>query len=192
MPSNTIVHEPGTLRAVLYHARRDENGNYPKVYWGTLDEQIADATQQNLENHSGSRHKPMELWTMADDCGHTNPEDDDKYDGVDDLLDAWCARNIPGLSYTDGNLYWINRKRGEQIIPEYAAFSQAMAEYEGNHNTVCYLNPQGTCCTGCTDGDDDYGYEPGSCYRQDDARAKQADFWDRFSPEGAAWLATAA
>jgi hypothetical protein len=175
------VHEPGSYRSLVFAL----DHSYVARYWGTLDEQIAEATAENLKAHSGLEHKPMNLWTRNEDCGHPNPDEDEKYDGVDDLLDEWWKRNFPAsLTYKDGDLYYRNRRRGYGVVPEYAAWRKALADWQAVHDGgVCLDQYQGTCCIGCDNGDDDFGHEAGECYRSYRAREAQADFWWLFSPE---------
>lgn len=157
------------------------------------DEEIRRATRQNLELHSSSSHKIIDLYSFTEDCPHPNPEQDDKYDGVDELVDEWMERNCAGLSVQD--LYKLprpwpvtydfifkNRRRAENNIPLYIEWRQAMLDYEANHGRVCLLSPMGTACVICSEGDDD-GYEPSDCYRQSRAREAYEEFWDLFSSE---------
>jgi hypothetical protein len=181
MTGTIIVHEPGTYRGTVVTGSR----SYERTYWGTLDQQIREATADNLRLHSGLEHKPMDLWTMAYDCGHQNPEDAEEYEGVDDLLDEWWKRNFPeSLTYKDGELYYRNRRRGYYAVPEYAAWLQADNAWQDVHGDgVCRDSYQGTCCAGCTEGDEDFGYEPGDCDRQYLAKEAQNEFWWLFSDE---------
>lgn len=172
MTGYIIVREPGTYRG------------YPHQYWGTLEEQIREATAENLKAHTGSSHTPMKLWTYAYDCAHEDPEAAGEFDGVDDLLRAWEEKNLFGLTHKDSDLYYKNHARHRYAIPEYAAYYAAKDEYDSAHDSsVCLLSPQGTCCKGCTDGDDDFGYEAGDCYRKDRAKEDQDEFYYLFSIE---------
>jgi hypothetical protein len=187
MGVSVTVFEPGSIRSIHYYAERDSEGKYPVVLWGTLEEQIEEATATNLKAHSGSFHKPMDLWTMATDCGHSNPEGLDKYEGVEDLLDDWVKRNLLGLDYRDGDLYWKNRRRGEAVIPLYAEWSKAQGEWDAVHGSgVCHDQYQGTCCVECAEGDEDSGYETSPCWRQEHAREAMDEFWYQVSSDGVA------
>lgn len=178
MTGSINVQEPGTYRG------------YAHRYWGTLEEQIADATQVNFEMHSGTKHVPMELWMWDHDCPHTSPEEDEAHEDVSEgLITDWMARNTPGLTWRHGDLYYKNRKRAEASIPAYAAWSKAQREYDDVHDGgVCLDNPMGSVCLGCSEeGGGDDGYEPSPCVRNLDAKRAQDDFWWNFSPEGIAY-----
>lgn len=187
----SIVMEPGTIRAIHYHRKRDADGKYPVTYWGSVEEQIAEATAENARATSSRDHRMMQLYTFQGDCDHTNPEDDDKYDGVDDLVDEWMARNCPGLEWARGDtigihtLIWKNKERAYAVIPLVNEWRRAQETYDDTHNGVCLESPAGECCVECSDGDDD-GHEPGSCYLPDRIREQYDDFWWRFSPAGIA------
>lgn len=187
----SIVMEPGTVRAVHYLRPRTTDGKYPVTYWGTVEEQIAEATAENARATSSRNHKQMQLYTYTEDCEHSNPEDDEKYAGVDDLVDEWMARNCPGLERRPGDdidihsLIWKNKKRAYAVIPLANEWWRAQNAYDDGHAAdVCLGNPMGTCCTACTEGDDDFGYEPGACSLATNLREEYDAFWDRVSPEG--------
>jgi hypothetical protein len=192
-PAVVETNEPGLIRSIRYHVGKGADGRYPVVYWGTLDEQIAEATALNLRAHSSIDHKMIPLYTMAEDCPHLNPEHDERFDLVDDLVDEWMARNCPSLdrnsaSTVEWKLYYLNRQRAA-VIPIVAEYWAADEWYHENHSSVCLESYMGDCCERCADFDPDFGAEPMACRRQDDAREAQADFWDRFSPEGVESLA---
>lgn len=192
MTGSVKIGEPGSIRHIYYHLKRDENGKYPVVYWGTIEEQVAEATASNLRRYSRQGHVPEQLYSFVHDCGHSNPDDDESpYMGVDDLLDAWKERNLFGLTWRDGPLYYKNEERGKQIIPEYAAYVKAAQEYEDDHTgSVCLASPMGTCCRGCNEDAMDYddGVEPESCRLPDQAREAWDDFWASNDPEFIEWL----
>jgi len=177
MPGTVRVPEPGSYRF------RGWNRKTPSV-WGTLEEQIAEATAANLAAHSGFEHEPMNLWTWVEDCPHKNPEEDSRFEGVDDLLDAKMAELYPGLTYRDGKGYWDRRNHCMSLIPLYVEFHEAMEKWEPDHDgNVCLLSPMGSTCKGdgCMEGDEDSGYEPSPCRRQERAKEAQWEFWDMFT-----------
>lgn len=183
----TLVHEPGTIRRVHYHQGRTDNGKYPVSYWGDVESQIVEATEANTLRTSRMLHRTMPLYRMSDDCGHANPEEDDRYRDVEDLVDEWMRRNTPGLTWRDGDLYWKNRRRGEASVPLYVEWDDAQAAYQDVHvGNVCLDTPTGSCCEACTQGDDDFGYEPGECLLPTELREDYDLFWWRVSPEGVA------
>lgn len=186
MTGSVQVYEPGSIRSINYRTKLGEDGKYPVTYWGTIDEQIAEATKANLEQWTCKGHDQVQLYTFTDNCPHTNPEDDEKYEGVDDLLDAWKERNLFGLTWRDGDLYHKNVKRGEQIIPEYAAWAKAQDEWEDGHSSdVCLLSPDGVCCASCEADSLEYGEgtEPGPCSLPYRAREAWDEFWSEFTVE---------
>lgn len=192
-PAFVEVPEPGTVRRVHYFAKKGADGRYPVTYWGALEEQIAEATADNLRAHSSTDHTMIQLYTMAEDCGHVNPEYDDRFAGVDDLADEWMARNCPGLdrhasSRVEWDLYYRNRNRAS-VIPLVAEYWAADSWYHDTHSTVCLESHMGECCERCADFDPDFGAEPEPCRRQDNAREAQSEFWDRFSDDGLEHLA---
>lgn len=188
----TITHEPGTIRAVHYFGKRDADGKYPVTYWGTIEEQIAEATAANARAVSTADHKPMSLYTRQEDCPHTNPEDDDRYSDVDDLVDEWMARNCPGLTWARGDafevdrLIWKNKERAYAVVSLANEWRRAQDAYDDRHNGVCLDQYMGTCCTECTDGDEDWGHEPDSCRLAERIREQYDTFWWNVSPEGIA------
>lgn len=181
MAGHVITNKPGSVRTVLYH-RRDENGKYPVVYWGTIEEQVKEAQAKNREFMFSGTHEEMKLYTMAEDCPHSNPDEDEKFDGVDDLIDAWMERNCPGLQESrDYTLKWKNRERAIAVIPLAAEHERASHEYHDTHNTVCLEGYMGTCCLACTEGGDDWGYEPEPCRLGDKLRDQNEEFYDAIS-----------
>lgn len=202
-----IVHEPGTVRSVNYQGTRDADGKYPTKYWGSVEEQVAEATAFALRDSSSDGHKPEQLYTWASDCGHSDPEEDEKYDGVDDLVDAWLVRNcgiepdwpsypVQGVQSPEYAAYTAQRdlrfkqvRRAEVTIPLVAEYNRAKARYDEDHEgDVCYATPSGTACKGCYvahEVDPDYGIEPFDCARRQRAKERRDDFWWLFSPEGA-------
>lgn len=172
MTGHVITYEPGSLRRLGHWGE-------PNKTWGTLEEQIADATRANAEEWSRHGHTTMQLYMLADDCPHTNPEDDERFDGVDDLVDEWLER----LGFTRADMWtrlWtLNRHRALTVIPIASEYERAQREYETNHSRVCLLEPMGTACSDpdCHEGDEDYGIEPGGCRLQDRAREAWEEFW---------------
>ena len=187
MTGNVKVNEPGSVRRVQYFARRGADGKYPVTLWGSLEEQIREATARNLEEHSNAKHVMSPLWLMADDCEHVNPDEDERFADVDDLIAAWMDRNCPGLrgAYrgVEWDLYYKNTRRAYAVIPLAAEYQRKKDEYDDGHNRVCYDNPMGDYCEACTEGDDDSGYEPARCRRRDEAQEQYSEFWWRFSAE---------
>ena len=202
-----IVHEPGTIRSVNYLGARDADGRYPTTYWGSVDEQIAEVTALSLRDSSSDGHVDEQLYTWASDCEHLDPEEDDKYDGIDDLVDSWLLRNCriePGWpSFPSGgsrspeyadyevkrDLRYRQARRAEVAIPLVAEYQRVKSQYDDDHGSVvCYASPMGTACKGCYaahDVDPDYGIEPFACDRQLRARERRDSFWWLFSHEGA-------
>lgn len=178
MTGHVITHEPGSLRRLGHWGE-------PNKTWGTIEEQIADATRANAEQWSRRGHDTMQLFMMEDDCPHTNPDEDDRYDGVDDLIDEWLASiGLSGIRWTsrddtERQLYWKNRQRAGTVIPLVGEWWRAEEEYGANHNRVCLLNPMGTACSDpdCHEGDDDFGIESGGCRLQERAREAWDEFW---------------
>jgi hypothetical protein len=179
------THPEGSFRRY----RSERNGG--AVLWGSLEEQIAEATADNLRYSSGLDHQPMDLWTWAQDCGHENPDDlldEDRYADVETLIDAWMARNCAGLTSWNGSkdwemhghLYYRNRQRAVANIPLAFEYYQKLEAYEELHVGAVCKHPDsymGTTCRACTDGDDDFGYEPSGCRRQENAKENQDMFW---------------
>lgn len=175
-----LVHEPGSVR------RRRVNGQYRVTYWGSVDEQIAEATAANARATSSHDHRMIPLYTWMEHCGHPNPENDDRYRDVEDLADEWMRRNAPALTYRDGDLYWKNLRRAHASVPLYVEWRRAQDEWDDMHGAaVCLASPMGECCEVCADGDED-GYEPGDCRLPERVREAYDDFWWRVSPEGIA------
>lgn len=147
----------------------------------------------------------MELFTFTDDCPHSNPEDDDTYESVDDFVDDWMLRNCsiePGwpsyprecresaeyAAYSVQNaLYWRNRERAIAVIPLVYEYYRRLQDFEDDHSgNVCLKSPQGSVCRGCLEDDEldpdgDDGFEPGPCWRSSRAKERQSDFWHLFS-----------
>lgn len=179
----TIVHEPGSVRQIHYF-RAKVDGRYPVTYWGSLEEQIAEATRENARAASRHDHKTITLYSLAEDCEHENPEEAARFDGIDDLVDAWMERNTPGLTWRDGPLYYKNRRRAEASIPLYAEWRAADTAYFADHGLVCLLSPTGdVACTGC-EGEHEDSYEGGGCGLAERVRETYEDFWWRVSPDG--------
>lgn len=203
------AHRPGSVRYIDYSATNHmrEHGRYPVHYWPSVAEQVAEATLKNAQSMDASTHVDEPLFTMLSDCGHTNPEDDEKFDGVDDLIDDWLLRNCRmdgswpewiGTRETAGaeaydrreahiSLIGKNRERAEHAIPLAAEWRRAQDWFDDNHSgTVCLASPAGSYCVGCADSHDqdpDYGIEPFACRRQADARDRRNEFWDHFTAD---------
>jgi hypothetical protein len=158
-----------------------------------MEDRIRKTTAENLLEHSSQGHVQQDLWTWAEDCPHTNPEDAEKYEGLDDLVDEWMQRNCAGLSFEDvrksrdlWDLYTRNRRRAEDNIPLYVQYRVELTAYEAIHSGWVCMDENsymGTCCLGCTEGDEDSGYEPGSCRRQESAREAQEEFFSLFTAD---------
>lgn len=187
----TLVHEPGSTRHIDYRAGRNADGTYKVTRWGTVEEQIAEATSRNLELSSSVPHTSKQLYMFAEDCGHEYPDANPKFDGLDDLVDAWMDRNCGGLNRRDSiELYWRNISRAHANIPLYIEYKAAGDEYGDLHSgNVCLDEPMGSCCTECTEGDDDSGYEPEGCRRQEYARDRWDEFWDSVSTDASEYRA---
>ncbi|TDP92366.1 hypothetical protein EDF62_1572 [Leucobacter luti] len=200
------AHEPGTVRRIEY-GRCGPDGKCPVVHWPSVAVQVAEATEAISRELSAARHTSMQLYSMSEHCGHTNPEDDEKYDGVDDLIDDWLQRNCmmePGWPAWEGSLstlgaarYAIQNARGRlrsrnydravAVIPLANEWRRAQDWYDDNHSwNVCLASPQGTACAGCLDDEDvdpDYGIESGACSRAELAFERRNEFWDRFTED---------
>ena len=204
---NGPVRDPGTIREVKYHLGRGPDGKYPVTRWGTVEEQVAEATLANARALSGAEHQPMELFSFIDDCEHINPEEDERFYDVEDLIDAWLERNcLMGSDYPKFNstiphaermmqhrLKHINHERAYAVIPLANEWRRAQGEYDDVHSgQVCLASPQGSVCRGCLqdegrdpDSSDD-GFEESGCLRQERARERQREFWSLFSVAHAA------
>ena len=177
MTGSIFVFDPGSVRFVVDPV----SGVGSRGVWGTLDEQIAEATAANLVSSSKTRHKSIDLFTWADDCPHRNPDTDDGFDGVDDLIDEAMAAAHPAHRMTPTE-WFTERKTIAATVALSVEYDRAIAEYEGSHGGgVCLVSPMGSACAGCTDGDDDHGYEAGPCTRQERARERQREFWWEFA-----------
>ena len=184
MTGSIIARKEGSLKYPAYYGGTLQ-------YWGDIESQIREATAENLSNHSSVHHTEMNLYVYVEDCPHSTPETDEKYEGVDDLIDEWVARNCAGLTSTDHRfghpawqLWYKQRKRAIANIPLASEYYRLMSEWEDLHDgRVCMASPTGSCCRGCTDGDEDFGYEPGGCQRQHFAKEAQEEFWWYFSDE---------
>ncbi|WP_136057284.1 hypothetical protein [Microbacterium sp. K24] len=186
----SIVKEPGTIRTVHYNRAKGEDGRFPVTYWGTLEEQIAEATAANARSTSSHDHRMQSLYTYVEDCGHLNPEDDERFEHVEDLIEAWVSHNLPMLAWQRGDEHVIhtlrfkNRQRAYGVIPIAAEWHRAQEDYDDQHvGTVCLASPMGECCTECTEGDEDFGYEPEGCRLAERVREEYDDFWDRASAD---------
>lgn len=178
----TLVHDPGTIRQIHYF-RPKVDGRHPVTYWGSVEEQIAEATAANARTTSRHDHRIIQLYRLAEDCDHENPEQADRYAGLDDVLDAWMQRNTPGLTWRDGDLYEKNRRRAEVSVPLYLEWQAADTAYFADHGFVCLLTPLGTACVGCQ-GEQEEHYEDTGCDLADRLREEHDEFWWRVSPEG--------
>ena len=155
-----------------------------------LERQIRAATRENLERHSSVPHKDMQLYDRTEDgCQRRNP---DQEDGLPwDDLDDYIAADFDRLNPEHAALLANYRRSYDERRPAYeakrehrATFLQAQlldlmqALYDDEHTgDICLHSPQGTCCVVCTDGDEDFGYEPGACSRREDAIESYAEFW---------------
>jgi hypothetical protein len=166
-------------------------GKFEPSKWGTVDEQIAEATAANLRAHSSIDHTSQDLWTMASDCGHTDPCDDDtRFRGVEELIDStWERDNVNGLSWKDGDAFYDARRASRRTIWSAVFMDELDSAYHDIHDGgVCLKKYQGTCCMGCTEGDEDFGFEVGACQRQERARESFDEFWDAFSVDAIEYL----
>lgn len=203
---SVIVHEPGTIRQVHYYRGRGPDGKFPVTSWGSVEEQVQEATAAAAQLLAGSRHQPMELFSFIDDCGHQNPEEDERFDDVEDLVADWLERNcLMGVKYPNfdasiphqqrmvmHDLKYRNSRRAYAVIPLANEWERAQADYDDTHaGQVCLASPQGSVCRGCIedeDGDPDdseNGFEPSGCVRHIRARERQGEFWWLFSAERA-------
>ena len=191
-----ITHLPGTVRLLT-----DERGRTTTTEWGSLDEQICEATTANARQLAAGPHVTTQLYSFAGDCGHTDPEVDSKYDGVEDLIADWLQRNcLIGPDFTnrrpgDDRDYWAridlnarNTSRAYAAIPLASEWKRAQEAYDGSHSHVCLVSPMGTACLGCLsdegiDPDDSDGINPFACRRAEAARERRDAFWHLFTAE---------
>lgn len=147
-------------------------------FHGSREEQLRRIFTTLRNEWSQQEHRSIQLYKMADDCGHRNPEEDERFDGVDDLIDEWVARNCGGLSKDEWLLFYKNSRRAAAVIPLVAEYDRTMAEWEDLHSgDVCLASPMGTACGGCADVDSDFGIEEGGCELQMRAREAWDEFW---------------
>lgn len=159
------------------------------------EEEIRATTAENLRLSSSSIHRMIDLYTLAEDCPHRNPDDDEKYEGVEDLVTEWMERNCAGLSTNDiykwrragievsYEFVYKNRKRAHANIPLYNEWDRASEAYHAVHGFVCMESYMGKVCEECSEGDDDWGYDPAPCFRQWRAKLRQDEFFDLFTEE---------
>lgn len=182
-------------------------------HWPSVAEQVSEATRAIAEALSAAPHVDKPLYRFQDDCGHLSPEHNQKYDGVDDLIDDWMQRNcgmdsswpefigsreVAGAEAYDRrqdhiSLIGKNRDRAEKAIPLAAEWRLAQVWFDEYHTgEICLATPMGTYCAGCPDErdeDPDYGIEPSLCRRQEAARERSSDFWGLFTAESLVHMA---
>lgn len=145
---------------------------------GSREEQLRKIFAALRAEWSQAEHKTIQLYRMAEDCDHKNPEMDERFEGVDDLVDEWMDRNCAGLRSSDWTLYYKNRARAAASVPLVGEYDRAMEEWEDLHSgSVCLGSPMGTACGGCADVDSDFGVEEGGCELQMRAREAWDEFW---------------
>lgn len=145
---------------------------------GSREEQLRQLFRSLRAEWSQAEHSTTQLYTLTEDCAHRNPEEDERFEGVDDLVEEWMDRNCAGLRPSDWNLYYKNRARAAACIPLVGEYDRAMSEWEDLHSgSVCLGTPQGTACAGCADMDSDFGVEEGGCELQTRAREAWDEFW---------------
>lgn len=155
-------------------------------FYGSREEQLNEVFNELRSRWSQLHHVPMQLYSLMEDCPHQNPEGDERFDGVDDLVDEWMQRNCPGLTSADWMLYYKNAQRARLTIPLVAEYDRAMSEYEDLHSgNICLGSPMGHACQGCTEeeGESDFGIEPGGCLLPERARQEWDDFWASLDPD---------
>lgn len=141
-----------------------------------LERHLQRVTAANASEHTGTVHEPMELYTMAEDCPHHLPDDLELGFGLNDMIAAEHERRHPGDSWRAEG-YFKRLSETEGLFMQ-AQLLRLMGDlYSDTHNGVCLLDPQGSCCKGCAEGDEDSGHDPGGCYRQDRAREAMDEFW---------------
>lgn len=153
---------------------------------GSREEQLQRVFTTLRHQWSQSTHTSVELYTRTEDCAHTNPEEDERFDGVDDLIDEWMERNCAGLKISDNwMLHFRNRHRVALVVPLVGEYERAMRDWEDNHSgEVCLASPMGSMCGGCNeDYDADFGLEPGGCDMPEQAREAWDEFWYRVSAD---------
>ncbi|WIE81051.1 hypothetical protein [Curtobacterium sp. MCSS17_016] len=153
-----------------------------------LEWEIRRATKANAERWSKRAHPTIELFDFLDDCGHPNPEDDERYDG--DLIESFedAVNKLRPWDRDARDFIIIDQAAYDAAIaardsnPIYKAWRAAQDEWDGYHDAgVCMKNPQGSVCTTCAElhgtGSEDNGYESHGCYLESDAAEKYGDFW---------------
>lgn len=170
-----------------------------EAVWPSIERQVKEAQAENREKYAQSSHKPVQLYTMLGDCEHEDPDDMDKFDGVEDLEDEFLDRiglghENPYSSPGEYEMYWAwvrlkmkNLKRAAAVIPLVAEYNKASDEYQDTHGSgVCLEDPQDLACSYCDQDALDYGdgvSDPG-CDLNYEVTEAWENFWDAVSPEG--------
>lgn len=171
-----------------------DRGRAPRLgpmpaYETLLEEWLQEATLENARRWSRAEHDRGEaqLSLFTDDCGHPNPEDDPKYDGVEffqhRVADAKWSYTTLSFARRAVNPYTVAfMEAAAAVHPIVAEFDEEMSEWEDHHGLVCDLSPAGTICRPCAeahgewdDGDD--GMEPSGCHLTNDVREAYDEFW---------------
>lgn len=151
-------------------------------FYGSREEQLARVFETLRGTWSRHLHVTIDLYKMTEDCDHVNPEEDERFEGVDDLIDEWMQRNCAGLNSSDWSLYYKNYQRAVVNIPLVLEYEKAMREWDDTHSNVCLASPMGTACGGCNeDTDADFGIKPGGCSLAEKAREEWDSFWELVS-----------
>jgi hypothetical protein len=166
--------------------------------WGSIEEQVKEAQRANLNAHSSQGHGQEPSYWMECEC--KNPDNEDKYDDIEDLEDAWLVRNCnftdldsmrrSPIQSPEWQLYYKNWKRALVSIPLVAEYYREKEAYDEAHSfDVCLNSPTGLYfCPECQENgyeDSAFGVETGPCTRQENAREAYTEFWDLFSED---WL----
>lgn len=179
--TNTPVHEPGSPKYTYWGVRGA---------WGSVEEQVKEAQSWLRENISSYLHKESPAYYQ--DCDHINPDDDEYYEDVDDLIEAWLAKNCnfdgseayKPMKSPEWQLYYKNWTRATKVVKKYAEWDRKLLEYEDNHpGNICMWSPAGTFCEGCQETDDFEFVEIGSCYRHQLRKQENDEFWYLFSED---------
>lgn len=162
----------------------------------SIEEQVKLAQKHNREKYAKKNHSPVQLYMFQSDCEHSDPEEDEKFDGVNDLEDEWVER----LGLTTENPYKIgsteywsyydllskNRQRARSVIPLVAEYYRAQEEFDEQHSgQICLLSPMEVGCEYCDEDELEYGEgvtSPG-CSLEADLREEYEEFWYGVSAE---------
>jgi len=153
-----------------------------------LEREMQEATRENQRRWALQSHESMRLWTMQEHCAHSDPSEDDNFDGdTIEFFDTrvsrhekWSLKDHKVIITDDYAHAFSTAARDQSTV--YQSWSKAQEVFDDTHDgRLCMNDPQGSVCTTCAhihdEGDDDFGYEPSGCRIGDDARDAYDDFW---------------